>query len=217
MKKSLITISFSLFSYSASAAVFTLDFEGVASNTPINNFYNGGAGLNHGVQFGSTALGIIDFDAGGTAPIANEPSPNTALAFTTIVGVNNPYLTVSAGFDTGISFFYSSSQLASIFVYDGINGTGNLLSSLELVAQSTDNGCVGDPNGRFCNWLQVGLSFNGVAKSIDFGQALNFTVFDNVTLGANLAAVPEPETYVLMLAGLGLVGFAARRRKENLA
>jgi hypothetical protein len=27
------------------------------------------------------------------------------------------------------------------------------------------------------------------------------------------AAVPEPETYALMLGGLGLVGFAARRRK----
>lgn len=39
-------------------------------------------------------------------------------------------------------------------------------------------------------------------------------------LGANgalnyaVAAVPEPEAYALMLAGLGLVGFAARRRKS---
>jgi len=34
---------------------------------------------------------------------------------------------------------------------------------------------------------------------------------DNVTFGVS-APVPEPETYALMLAGLGLVGFAARRR-----
>lgn len=33
------------------------------------------------------------------------------------------------------------------------------------------------------------------------------TLIDNVTV------VPEPETYALMLAGLGLVGFMARRRK----
>jgi len=35
--------------------------------------------------------------------------------------------------------------------------------------------------------------------------------FDMVTVQA--APIPEPETYALMLAGLGLVGFMARRRK----
>ena len=32
--------------------------------------------------------------------------------------------------------------------------------------------------------------------------------FDNI----NVAAVPEPESYAMFLAGLGLLGFAARRR-----
>jgi hypothetical protein len=31
------------------------------------------------------------------------------------------------------------------------------------------------------------------------------------------APVPEPETYAMMLAGLGLLGFMARRKKQNLA
>jgi hypothetical protein len=32
---------------------------------------------------------------------------------------------------------------------------------------------------------------------------------------SNIAAVPEPETYAMLLAGMGLVGFAARRRKQG--
>lgn len=30
------------------------------------------------------------------------------------------------------------------------------------------------------------------------------------------AVVPEPETYAMLLAGLGLIGFTARRRKQNV-
>lgn len=38
--------------------------------------------------------------------------------------------------------------------------------------------------------------------------------FDMVTLSGNVAAVPEPESYALMLAGLGVTAFIARRRKQ---
>ena len=33
----------------------------------------------------------------------------------------------------------------------------------------------------------------------------------------DVTAIPEPETYALMLAGLGLLGFFARRRKQQKA
>ena len=39
---------------------------------------------------------------------------------------------------------------------------------------------------------------------------------DNLSVSVTtLAAVPEPETYAMFLAGLGLMGFVARRRKVN--
>ena len=37
---------------------------------------------------------------------------------------------------------------------------------------------------------------------------------NNVTLGM-VTAVPEPETYAMLLAGLALVGYSARRRREG--
>jgi hypothetical protein len=43
----------------------------------------------------------------------------------------------------------------------------------------------------------------------------------NVTLtsdaGRSVAAIPEPETYAMLVAGLGLLGFTARRRKQQAA
>ncbi|RPJ44675.1 MAG: PEP-CTERM sorting domain-containing protein [Betaproteobacteria bacterium] len=36
-------------------------------------------------------------------------------------------------------------------------------------------------------------------------------------MSLNLAPVPEPEIYAMMAAGLGLMGFVARRRQRQVA
>lgn len=41
--------------------------------------------------------------------------------------------------------------------------------------------------------------------------------FDDFVVGINIAPIPEPETYAMLLAGLGLMGFVARRRKQRSA
>ena len=39
----------------------------------------------------------------------------------------------------------------------------------------------------------------------------------NLSYGAVAAPIPEPETYALLLAGLGMLGFMGRRRLNNRA
>lgn len=55
--------------------------------------------------------------------------------------------------------------------------------------------------------LQVWVGVQGSGET-DVWPAIN-----NLTLGS-VAAVPEPQTYALMLGGLGLLGFMARRKKQ---
>ncbi len=199
---------------SASAAVVVLDFEGVGDLNAVGNFYNGGAGTNYGIQFSNDTLAVVDADAGGSGNFANEPSASTIMFF---LNANNAILNMAAGFDTGFSFFYSSSTAASVTVWDGLNGTGNLLGTLNLSAQGFNN-CTGDPNGQFCNWTAVGVNFAGTARSINFGGTANQTGFDDITFGSATAGgggneVPEPGT--LGLLGLGLLGVAGLRRRSQ--
>ncbi|MEO7189610.1 MAG: PEP-CTERM sorting domain-containing protein [Vicinamibacterales bacterium] len=197
----------------ASASPIVLTFEGVGDLNPVGNFYNGGAGTNYGVQFSPATLAVVDSDAGGSGNIANEPSADTVMFF---LDANNAILNFAAGFDTGFSFFYSSAGVASVSVWDGLNGTGTQLGTLNLAAQYAD-GCGGDPTGNFCNWTAVGVTFAGTAKSINFGGTANRTAFDTVTFGSAVAggdpvASPVPEPTTIALLGLGIAGLVVRQR-----
>ena len=76
---------------------------------------------------------------------------------------------------------------------------------------------VGSWNGG-TSFFKIGTSYSGVAA----GSTLNLYYFDSnngdntgsILADVNVTAVPEPETYAMMLAGLGLIGFSARRRKN---
>jgi hypothetical protein len=209
MKKSLLGLlavaSFSL-PMAASSAVIVLTFEGVGDLNPVGEFYNGGGGADYGISFSPETLALVDSDAGGNGSFANEPSPSTVMFF---LEADEAILNVAAGFGTGFSFFYSAAEAGSVRVYSGVNGTGSLLASLDLVAQF-DEGCAGDPTGDYCNWTPVGVLFAGIARSIDFGGAANFIGFDDITFGSDKpGVVPEPGSLALLGLGLGLIALYA--------
>ena len=212
------------------AEVIVLDFEGAGNNAQLLNFYDGGAdslgmsGVDYDIKFGSNALALRDKDVGGSGNFANEPSPDTVMFFVT----GSAILNYERGFDTGFSFFYSAKYAARVFVYDDLNASGNLLASINLLPQYSDN-CTGDPTGTYCNWTPIGTSFDGVAKSVDFGGTVRHTGYDNVTFGSatpggapqissfqSMAiSLPEPATWLLL--SLGLMGLSSFQRcKTNV-
>ena len=62
---------------------------------------------------------------------------------------------------------------------------------------------------------------DGLGKSflynfnLSTGQGTQLGEFNGRIIGLTVAAVPEPETYALLVTGLGLIGFSARRRNKN--
>ena len=163
-----------------SAGSVLLDFEGLGDNVPVGEFYNGGGGADYGISFSTNSLAVIDSDAGGSGNFGGEPSASTILFF---VNGASATMNVPAGFSTGFSFFYTAiNSPGTIVVYDGPNATGNVLATLNLPITPT-NGAP-DPTGVFSPLLPIGVSFAGIARSVDFGGTINQVGFDNITLGA---------------------------------
>lgn len=64
------------------------------------------------------------------------------------------------------------------------------------------------------------ITWNGISAVTLNGQAVDYDLTSASGVDwrtARVTPIPEPETYAMLLAGLGLLGFVARRRRRNAA
>jgi hypothetical protein len=197
-----------------------LTFEGLGNHESINDYYNGGLGStgsgpgpNYGITFTSDSLAIISGASGGDGNFSGAPSGVTIAFFLDGAGDT---MNVAAGFDTGFSFFYSAIAFpGTVTVWDGLNGTGSLLATINLPV-TPSGGAPECTYGAYCPWVPIGVAFAGTAHSVVFSGTANYIGFDDITLGSDKPGgdqVPEPATMALL--GTGLVGVAGKLRKKK--
>ncbi|MGH8639424.1 MAG: PEP-CTERM sorting domain-containing protein [Burkholderiales bacterium] len=164
---------------------------------------------------GGTAAGMVSPDSGPfgtphlwdfwtlTVPFASDPVPFSAPVTVTVRRLDanlDPVIGIWFGEESDVGNYFD-------MVSDALTSTWFGMGDDELPA-NLSSGLGGDARVSFMAALP-GTYVIAVADH----------TFD-ATLGGGLsyqitASVPEPETYALMFAGLGLVGLAASRRRKS--
>ena len=165
-----------------------------------------------------------------SAPFAQlQTTDNGSGVWTFLLNINNNLFSSfgSSAFIGSMSFDFTPDPLVrpvSTFIGSNVggvtsvsstNGTG--LSGLTDIDFGTKFGQNAGNRLSYNDWVQwsvsgltSGSSLTNMylhVQGIDGGYSAKYTPI--------VTAVPEPETYAMLLAGLGLIGFSARRRKLN--
>jgi hypothetical protein len=176
----------------ALASPFQLTFTGLQNDEGVLNYYDcgtgslgSGPGTNYGITFTPSFIAI--------AVTGFPGSPDVG----TLNG-SSAIMNVSGGIDGVFSFYYESSSSSSglVTLWSGQNGTGTLLNTIELPAESGFNpvSAIGD-NAMSAVFSGTGVEFGDISNGLS-------------------PVIPEPSS--LLLVGTGLASLAAWLRRSAM-
>lgn len=191
------------FSSAGTAAV--VDFQGCGTSTI-------SVGVNVAVSSTSGPCTGIPAGVTFTAPAGND------LYIAAAGQSSNPTTALGLDFPTGGDITITLDSLASTFSLDLFQnfGAGSQSGSDASFLISLFNGGVSAGTYNVAVASGTGTSFGATSSnpfnSITVSQARGFAVIDNFSF--NVAAVPEPATWAMMLLGFGAMGVSLRRRRR---
>ena len=172
--------------------------------------------VNHGAKNGGAGGSVIDplGDPDGLGPYTNKWDPisdKTAYLFTkftnhTLSGYDWNGTVAEHKLDS------AALQLAIWYLEGEISSTVNTSVYNLYTSDTRATGWVAEANQNATGWNGQVRVLNLLRESTPFSGNFDTVAQDQLYL----APIPEPETYAMMLAGLGLIGFVAGRRRRKL-
>jgi hypothetical protein len=201
-------------------AFATLAVAGSASAVP--TFTAGGTALaGEGLATSVAGATTINFNSGilpanyidgslFTGTDGNHAAPPGDTSMYLSAGISSDqHSPVTANFAGGLSYFgfyMGSPDGYNSVTYTFADQSSTTLTGTELASLA---GTVADGNQSVGLYVNAFAGAGGKITSVAFYSTSNAFETDN---HAFIAAVPEPETYAMLLAGLGLLGFMLRRK-----
>jgi hypothetical protein len=187
------------------AAVITLDNSGTPSIQQQNDnpCIFGGNDCSNPLGFGFT--NVSSFDNDGTVTLLEGLSPfYTVAQITSIVG--------SSLFSVGIDSNQSGGGAEPRQLLHSFEMLVNGIATQSYFGPTYIN--IGANGVGWSDALLNGFTLTGLADATTIQFRTHYSNATNGTDSMFLAsAIPEPETYAMMMAGLGLMGWVTRRRK----
>jgi hypothetical protein len=167
----------------------------------INRYYSLGEAITASVRIGNVTVAGIG--SGGSTDVAGTQS-QASLANTVPDNIQ-----ISTG-TSGITYVGSGGT------YTGFNiRVNNTLSNSDQTAINLSSGGMFTPFE--ISYADVPYYFaNGLVSFAGNGQLETYAYLRPSSASLEIAAVPEPASWAMMIGGFGMVGAAARRRRKHL-
>ena len=202
MKKTFAFLGFSL-------AISTFSVSSMATNYNFNEIYSGG--------------GSISLAPGSDDPLATNLQAGDTFQWT-ITTTPGSYWNVFSGGDLFpfMSFYVSESGTRTgDYNLDLSFGGSSVFSDVQAGISNSyihiGTNTVSVPTGL--NYNEMSLSYTLISSDSVDNHITSLLPWPGMApeayFSGNIALVPEPEVYAMLLAGLGLLGFAARRRNNK--